>query len=201
MWENSMANTNTREDRNVGQAAREAARTVASEAQQFAHSTANMGEGAVRAGTELMQRNAEIMQQIWETGRNMTSQFTDTATNPLFRAVNMSDAEAQKAAQQSARNMEAVLESSTVVAQEFQNISREWLDFLQSRWQQTLSHMNDLGRCRTPQDAAAIQSELMRDTFEHLLQSARRTAEISARMADAATRKISENVNRERRAA
>src|SRR5262245_63806741 len=100
MWENSMANTNTREDRNVGQAAREAARTVANEAQQFAHSTANMGEGVVRAGTELMQRNAEIMQQIWEAGRNMTSQLTDTAANPLFRAVNMSDAEAQKAAQQ-----------------------------------------------------------------------------------------------------
>jgi hypothetical protein len=92
--------------------------------------------------------------------------------------------------------MEAVLGSTGVVARELQNISREWLEFLQSRMQQTLKSMDALGRCRTTQDAAAVQSELLRDNFENLLQSARRSAEISARMADAASRKMTENLNR-----
>ena len=150
---------------------------------------------------DLLQRNAELMQQMWEAGRNMASQLTDPSLNPVFRALGASDEEAQRAAQQSVRNMEAVLGSSSLVTQELQNISREWLEFAQSRLQQNLGYLNALGRCRTPQDAAAVQTELMRDNFEHLLQSARRTAEISARMADQATRKITENLNRERQAA
>jgi hypothetical protein len=196
-----MANPNTREEKNAGKAARENARRISVETQQFAQTATDVGEGAVRAGTELLQRNSEMMQQMWEVGRNMASQLTGPSLNPLFRALETPDEQAQKAAQQSARNMEAVLESSTVVTQEVQNISREWLEFAQSRFQQTLNSLNALGGCRTPQDAAAVQSELMRDNLEHFLQSARRTAEISARMADSATRKLTESLNRERQAA
>ena len=196
-----MANHNTRDDKNAGQGARDTSRRIAGEAHQFAQTATDVGEGAVRAGTELLQPNSEMMQQIWEAGRKMASQLSDPSLNPFFRAFATSDEEAQKAAQHSARNMEAVLGSTAVVAQELQNISREWLEFAQSRMQQTLSSLDALGRCRTPQDAAAVHTELLRDNVEHLLQSARRAAEISARMADAASRKMTENLNRERRAA
>ena len=191
-----MANPSTREEKNIDQAAREASRRMSSEARQFTEAASGVGEGAVRASTELLHRNSEMVQQMWETGRNIASQLTDPSFNPLFRALGTSDTEAQKAIQQSARNIEAVLGTSTVMAQELQNISREWLEFTQSRCHQTLSTLNALGRCRTPQDAVAVQSELLRDSLEHLLQSARRTAEVSARMADSATRKLSENLTR-----
>jgi hypothetical protein len=197
-----MANPNTREEKNAGQAARETARRISGETHQYAQAAADVGEGAVRTSTELLQRNSEMMQQFWEAARKMASQLSDPSVNPVFRAaLGSSDEEAQNAAHQSARNVEAVLGSSTVVAQELQNMSREWLEFAQSRFQQTLSCMDSLGRCRTPQDAAAVQSELMRDTLERFLQSARRTAEMSARMADTATRRITENLNRDRPAA
>ena len=192
-----MANPNNREERNAGEAAREHARRISNETHQFTQGAADAGEGAVRAGTELLQRQAEMMHQIWEAGRNMASQLTDPSLNPVLRALGTSDAEAQKAAQQSVRNMEAVLGSSKVVAEELQNISREWIEFAQSRLQQTLGSLNALGRCRTAEDAAAVQSDLIRDNVEHLLQSTRRTAEISARMADHATRKIAENLKRQ----
>jgi len=161
-----------------------------------------VGEGALRTGNELLRRNSEMMQQFWEAARKMAAQLSDPSVNPVFRAAfGTSDVEGRKAAEQSARNMEALLGSSTVVAQEFQNMSREWLEFAQSRLQQTLSCLDSMGRCRTPQDAAAVQTELMRDTLEHFLQSARRTAEMSARMADTATRKMTENLKRDRQAA
>jgi hypothetical protein len=197
-----MANANIREDKNAGQAAREAGRRISSETHQFTEAAADMGEGALRTGTELLRRNSEMMQQFWEAASRMAAQLSDPSVNPVFRtAFGTSDAAAQKAAEQSVRNVEAVLGSSTVVAQEFQNMSREWLEFAQSRLQQTLSCLDSMGRCRTPQDAAAVQTELMRDTLEHFLQSARRTAEMSARMADTATRKITENLKRDRQAA
>jgi hypothetical protein len=197
-----MASQNNREERNLGQAAREGARRISGATDQFTQAAADVGQGAVRASTDLLQRNTELMQQFWETARKMASDLSDPSVNPMFKtAFGGSDEEAQKVAQQSARNLEAVLGSSTVVAREFQNMSREWLEFAQSRMQQTLSCMDALGRCRTPQDAAVVQTELMRDTLEQFLQSARRTAEMSARMADTASRKITENVNRDRQAA
>jgi hypothetical protein len=197
-----MAHANTREDKNAGQAVRETGRRISNDTHQFAQAAADVGGDAVRTGTELLRRNSEMMQQFWEAARKMASQLSDPSVNPVFRAAfGTSDEEAQKAAHQSVRNVEAVLGSSTVVAHELQNMSREWLEFAQSRLQQTLSCMDSLGRCRTPQDAAAVQSELMRDTLEHFLQSARRTAEMSARMADTASRKITENLKRDRQAA
>ncbi len=195
-----MAN-NIRDEKNAGQAVRDTSRRIADETHQFAQTASDVGEGAMRAGSDLFQRNAEMMQQIWEAGRKVTSQLTDPSVNPFLRAFAASDQQAQKAAQESARNMEAVLGSTAVVAQELQNISREWLEFAQSRMQHTLSSLDALGRCRTPQDAAAVHTDLLRDNFENLLQSARRAAEISARMADAASRKMVENLNRDRRAA
>jgi len=194
-----MANANTRENKNAGQAARET-RRISNETQQFAQAAADVGEGAVRTGTELLRRNSKMMQQFWESARKMASQLSDPSVNPVFRAaLGSSDEEAQKAAHQSARNVEAVLGSSTVVAQELQNMSREWLEFAQSRLQQTLSCMDSLGRCRTPQDAAAVQSELMRDTLERFLQRLGERQRCRPEW-PTATRKITENLNRDRQA-
>jgi hypothetical protein len=162
---------------------------------------ADIGETALRTGTDLLQCNAEVVQQFWETARNMASQLTDQSVNPVFRGLGAPDQEAQKAARQSSRDLQAILGSSNLLAEEFQNMSREWLAFAQSRFERTLQSLNALSRCRTPQDAAAIQSALMRESLEHFLQSARHTAEISARMADNATRKITDNLNQDRQAA
>ena len=64
-----MANANTREDKSAGQAARETGRRRSNETQQFAEAAADVGEGAVRTGTELLRRNSEMMQQFWESAR------------------------------------------------------------------------------------------------------------------------------------
>jgi hypothetical protein len=194
-----MVNPNAREEKNVG--VREEDRRISNETNQFAQAATDVGEAAIRAGIDLLQRNSQVMEQFWAVGRNVASQLTDPSLNPLFRGFAKSDAGAQQAVEQAARNVEAVIGSGAVVAQELQNMSREWLEFAQSRFRQTLDSVNALGRCRTPHDAAALQSELMRAHVKHLLQSARRTAEISARMADQASSRIVEKLDRERQAA
>ena len=187
-----MAQPNRQDEKNIAQAARDNSRRITADTHQFAEVVANVGENAIRAGTELLKRNSEILRDLWETGRKMATQFTDQSINPFYRAFGMSDQEAKKAAQRSSRNMVAVLGSSTILAEGVQNISREWLEFAQSRVEQNLERLNALSSCRTAHDVAAVQSELLRDNVERLFQSARRTAEISARTADSATRKITE---------
>jgi len=196
-----MANPNLGEEKNTGQVTREATARMSRQTQEFAQAATDVGEGTLRAGTELLQRNAEVIQRFWEAGRNVASQLTDPSMNPFLRGLGSSDEQAKKVTHQSARNMEAVLGSGMVLTEELQNMSREWLEFAQSRFQQNLNSLNQLAACRTPQDAAAVQSELMRDSLQQLLQSTRRTAEISTRMADKATRKITQTLDRIREAA
>ena len=104
-------------------------------------------------------------------------------------------------AQRSALNLEAIIGSSAALAEGVQTISREWLDFAQSGVEQNLDRFNALARCRTPQDLTAVQSEMIQADLQRLVQSARRTAEISARTADNATRKLAEQVHPMRQAA
>ena len=75
-----------------------------------------------------------------------------------------------------------------------QSISREWTDFARERIEQNFNRFDSFLRCRTPQDFAALQSELLRDNLESFLQCARRVAEKSVHVADELTRKVVENV-------
>jgi hypothetical protein len=94
---------------------------------------------------------------------------------------------AQQATQQSARNVEAILHSSALIADGVQTISREWLTFVQNRAEKSMAQLEALTNCRSVQDCIAAQTDLVRDNLEDLLQTARRVAEVSTRMVDQAS--------------
>jgi phasin family protein len=168
---------------------------------QTAQTAAEVSERAARASAELVQRNTQMVQQAWEMSSKMAAQLTQQSANQLALTFGISGEEAQKTAQQSAVNLEAIIGSSAALAEGMQNMSQEWLKFAQSRMEQNFDRFNALVRCRTPQDLTAVQSEMIQTDFQRLLQSARRTAEISARTADNATRKLAEQVHPMRQAA
>ena len=64
-----------------------------------------------------------------------------------------------------------------------------------------MDRLNDLWSCRTPQDFAAVQSDMMRETVETVLESSRRIADMSVKMADDAGKQINKNMEETRRAA
>ena len=88
-----------------------------------------------------------------------------------------------------------------MLTQGIDGISREWFEFARKRIEQNLNRLNELARCRTPQQLAAMQSEMLRDNIEDLLQSSRRVAEISARLAEEAMGKMTANLEKAKRAA
>jgi phasin family protein len=61
--------------------------------------------------------------------------------------------------------------------------------------------MRDLWLCRTPQDAVAVHSDLVRDSMGAFLESSRRLADMSVKMVDDTTKQINQTVERMRRAA
>ena len=101
----------------------------------------------------------------------------------------------------SSENIDAIMQSSAMIIEVTQSISRQWTDFARERIEQNVNRFDSLLRCRTPQDFAALQSELLRDNLESFLQCARRVAEKSVQVADELTRKVAENAERLRAAA
>ncbi len=166
---------------------------------------ADAGQHAARAGAEITRSNAETAQQIMQSGLNMASEAAERSMDQFARVFGFSDKQAEKAAQESSRNIEAMAECNTVLAHGFQDISREWASLAQKRFERNLDGFQALLRCRTPQDFIAVQSKLMRDNLELLVDNSRRLAEMSVKVADAAAQKImapaEETAKRVRRAA
>jgi len=64
--------------------------------------------------------------------------------------------------------------------------------FAQNSIEDNFDRMNALIGCRSIDECVAMQTELMRHNLEGLLQSARRTSEITAQAAEEAAQRISQ---------
>jgi phasin family protein len=179
-------------EKDVSHTGQETARKMAEETSRAARTAADAGAGAARAGAEMMQRNTETVQHAWETGGKMATQICERSFERFARAFGLSGEGAQQATEQSSRNLESIVQSGTILADGMQSISRELLDFARKRVEQNLHRVDALASCRTPQEMMAVQSDLVRDNLEDLVQSTRRIAEISMQMADEAVRRMSE---------
>jgi phasin family protein len=80
-------------------------------------------------------------------------------------------------------------------------MSGEYFQMVRHQVEKNMDHMNELWTCRTPQDFAAVQSDMVRDTVETALQSSRRIADMSLKTADEAGRQIQQSMEEIRRTA
>ena len=148
-------------------------------ADQNINAAAEAGEQTVRAGTEAARRSAETAQQGF---REVTDQFT--------QAFGFAGPHSDELARMSSQNVQAVMQASTVVVQGLQEISREWFGLAQDRFTKNLDGLNELARCRSIPDFVAVQSGLVRDNLQQMLDNGRHIAQISVRVADDAARVI-----------
>ena len=192
---------NPQTDTNVTQAMQDATRAGSEQAGHAVQMVADICERAARAGADMLQTNVETAQQALQSGAEMAARLTESSVNQFGRALGLSADGTHTATQQSSENIDAIMQSSAMIIEVTQSISREWTDFARERIEQNVNRFDSLLRCRTPQDFAALQSELLRDNLESFLQCARRVAEKSVHVADESTRKVAENAERLRAAA
>lgn len=160
-----------------------------------------VGQDMARASADLLQQNAETLRNTWRFGVDTATTVMGRSADQLSRTLGFSGDEAQEAAERSARNAESVLYSSTAVTKCMTGASREYFEFVRRQIENGMDRMMELWRCRTPQDAAAVQTDLVRQSVEGALESGRRMADMSIKMADDAAKHITENMERMRRAA
>jgi hypothetical protein len=168
---------------------------------RIGRAAAEAGEEMVRASANLLQQNAETLQNTWRFGLDLTTAVMGRSVDQLGRTLGLSGAEAQQAAERSARNAEAILYSTTAVNKVLSGMSREYFEFVRHQVESGMDRMNELWRCRTPQDVAVVQSDLVRDSMGGILESSRRMADMSLKAADDTAKHMTETMERMRRAA
>ncbi|UPK38958.1 phasin family protein [Bradyrhizobium sp. 186] len=162
---------------------------------------AQAGEEVAQASSHLLQQNAEMLQNTWRHGVDMATAMMGRSTDQLGRTFGLTDDEAQRATERSARNAEAIMYSATAVAKGMNGVSREYFDFVRQQIESSMDRMNELWRCRTPLDLAAVHSDLVRDTISSALDTSRRMADMSLKVADDAGNHIAQSIERMKRAA
>jgi hypothetical protein len=169
----------------------ETTRRAAGQAAQTARTMTDAAERTARNSANVFHRNTEQVRQTFEAGSDAAARIAERAFGQFARAFGVTTGEnaqqaqqAQQATQQSARNVEAILHSSTVIVDGVQTISREWLTFVQNRAERNMAQLEALANCRSMQDCIAVHTDLVRDNLEDLLATTRRVAEVSTRMVD-----------------
>ena len=177
----------------IEQAARASERTaseIAEGASRVKDAAARASDQAMRASVEMIQRNAETFQHTLQCGAKLAARMNERSADQLGRAIGFSGEGAQKAAQKSSHNIEAIVQSGTILSEITQRLSEEWADIARARMDRGFDRIDALLQCRTPQDFAALQSELLRDNMETLLGYARKAGEHSARVTDEAKKRF-----------
>jgi phasin family protein len=190
-----MATRDNTKDQN--KAADEAART----AQTVTDEAARMGEQAARTGADVFRRSTETARDTLQAGLNTTAESLQRVTDQFTQALGFSGPQAEELARCSSQNLQAVTQASTVLARGFQEASNEVFRLAQDRMTKNMDGLNQLAGCRSVQDFVAVQSELVRDALQRVIDTNKRVAELSVRVADEATRAIQAQASQARRAA
>jgi hypothetical protein len=176
-----------RQEKDTVETGHETTRRAAAHAAQTARTMTDAAERTARTGADVFHRNSEQVRQTFEMGSGAAARMAELAFGQFARAFGVVTGNgAQQATQQSARNVEAILHSNALIADGVQTIAREWMTFVQNRAERNMERFEALTTCRSMQDCIALQTDLVRDSIEDLLQTTKRVAELSTRMVDQA---------------
>src|SRR3954466_879206 len=176
----------TRNDDDQNKAADEAART----ARTVTDEAARVGEHTARAGADMARRGTETARDTFQSGLNTANETFQRMSDQVTKVLGFNGPQSEELARRSSQNLQAVSQASNVLARGAQEATREVLNLVQDRMQKNVEAVSRLAGTRSVQDFVAVQSDLVRDGLSQVIDTNKRIAEVSVRIADEAARAI-----------
>ena len=132
-------------------------RKVADRAGQSGRTIADAAQRTTRTGAETLQRNLESGAELWQHGADAANRIARRPMEELSKLFGFNGETARETVQQTSDNMQAVIASTSTIAGGLQNVASEWMQFVQTRIEQNLDHLNQLRECRNLQDCVALK--------------------------------------------
>jgi hypothetical protein len=171
-------------------------REEAERVRQAAETVVNTAWAAPRTA----QQAATAAQGMARSGVSMAAEVAQRTTDQVADVLGVAHQRTHQLAERATQNLQAITQSSALLARGVQDVSGECLEMVQARLQKNLDGLNALVRCRTLPKFLAAQRSLFQDNLELTLDNSRRIAELSARVASNVTRtsatEIGRSVNR-----
>ena len=158
-------------------------RKTTEQAGQTARTISDAAERTSRLGTEAFQRNTEKAKESLQEGTETTSRTTQRSMAQFSKMFGIGGDSARETLQQTAGNLQALMAGTTVIASGVQEVTGEWMRFAQERVENNIDHLDRLGQCRNVHDCLALQTQILRDNLQALLESTQRTSERSTQIA------------------
>lgn len=165
------------------------AKESARAAEAVADKTAEAGRAAAKANTEILNSQIETAQQAARTSFEAGLRGLESLSQNWTRAFGVAPPGGDLA-EQSAQNVQAVAQASSVLAKSAQDASRVWFDLTQRAMRTNLEALGRLASCRSFQEVATLQTNLMRDNMQQAIESSEVIARASSDAIREATRAI-----------
>jgi hypothetical protein len=151
---------------------------------------------AVEAGSESVGAIEQTVQEVVEDSVQAASELG----RRLNESIGRQGQETQALFNQVPDYLQAIARSNRILAGGAGTITLEWFGLRQERLLRNLEGMTDLLSCRTIPELVNLQSALVRGNVERMIENSQRLAQLSAQVAEEATRTLTGQPEHDQRA-